>query len=213
MSAALSDDLLARLSNFATESFGLRFPPDRWSELARGIASAALELGIADLEGWAESLVGGMRLPEQLVAIANHLTISETYFFRQRESFDLLESEALPARLAERRQHVRGLRIWSAGCASGEEPYSVAILIRNRFPEVVPETVRILGTDINSRGPRARRTCLLHRVVFSRRTGVAQGGILQGDAARPVRTHSGNQTYGSLRSAEFGRAFLSRRVR
>lgn len=147
---ALSNDLLGRLSGFATDTFGLRFPPDRWNELARGVASAALELGIADLEGWAENLVEGVPSTDHLHALANHLTISETYFFRQREAFTLLEREIFPTRLAERRQQSRPLRVWSAGCASGEEPYSIAILIRQKFPELRADNVVIQATDINS---------------------------------------------------------------
>lgn len=150
MIPSLSNDLLSRLSGLATAEFGLRFPPDRWNELARGVASAALELGIPDLEGWAEELVGGSPPVDQLKAVANHLTISETYFFRQRETFQALEKEIFPARLAERRQQGRPLRIWSAGCASGEEPYSIAILIRQKLPELRPESVVIHATDINS---------------------------------------------------------------
>lgn len=145
-----SNDLLSRLSGLATAEFGLRFPPDRWNELARGVASAALELGIPDLEGWAAELVSGTPSGDQLKAVANHLTISETYFFRQRDTFNVLEQEIFPARLAERRRQGRPLRIWSAGCASGEEPYSIAILIRQKFPELRPETVVIHATDINS---------------------------------------------------------------
>lgn len=150
MTPAFSSEVLARLSDWATAQFGLRFPPDRWNELARGMASAALELGISDLEGWAATLAD---LPpgEQLKTIANHLTISETYFFRHRETFTALEREIFPTRIAERRQQGRMLRIWSAGCASGEEPYSVAILLRQRFADFRPEQVAITGTDLNSR--------------------------------------------------------------
>jgi chemotaxis protein methyltransferase CheR len=146
----LSHDLLSRLSGLATAEFGLRFPPDRWNELARGVASAALELGIPDLEGWAENLVQGSPAADHLKAVANHLTISETYFFRQRETFHALENEILPARLAVRREQGRPLRIWSAGCASGEEPYSIAILLRQKFPDLRQDNIVIHATDINS---------------------------------------------------------------
>jgi chemotaxis protein methyltransferase CheR len=151
MTPDFSNDLLGRLSGWATAEFGLRFPPDRWSELGRGVASAALELGIPDLAGWAEGLASGTAPVDHLRAVANHLTISETYFFRQRETFQALENEILPARLAFRRRQAAKLRLWSAGCASGEEPYSLAILLRERFPDVEPDRVVIAGTDVNSR--------------------------------------------------------------
>lgn len=150
MTPAFSDDLLSRLSGFATNHFGLRFPPDRWRELGRGIASAALELGISDMDGWAEHLLIAYPPEEHLNAIANHLTIPETYFFRHRETFTLLEKEIIPARLAKRRAQGRPLRFWSAGCASGEEPYSLALLLRHAFPELSADSFVIQGTDINT---------------------------------------------------------------
>lgn len=158
MSAPLQTELLARLSEWATREFGLRFPPDRWNELGRGIASAALDLGIPDLAGWTETLLCGQALPEHLHAIANHVTISETYFFRHPDSFRLLETEILPERLTCRREQKQPLRVWSAGCATGEEPYSVAMLLRQRFPDIPSAQLRIVGTDINSQVlERARR--------------------------------------------------------
>ncbi len=150
MTSPFSEDVLARLSDFATSEFGLRFPPDRWHELGRGMASAALELGVSDLQGWAENLASGKLGAEDRVSVANHLTISETYFFRHPDTFAALEREIFPARLAERRKQLRPLRIWSAGCASGEEPYSVAILLRHKFPEVRTDGIVISGTDINT---------------------------------------------------------------
>jgi chemotaxis protein methyltransferase CheR len=150
MNPGLSDDVLSRLSDFATAALGLRFPPDRWSELQRGVASAALELGIADIEGWVDALLAGGATAAHVKALANHLTIPETYFFRQRETFTLLGEKILPEVFARRRAQGRPVRIWSAACASGEEPYSVAILIRRIFPELAPGAVVIHGTDINS---------------------------------------------------------------
>ncbi|MES2692287.1 MAG: CheR family methyltransferase, partial [Verrucomicrobiota bacterium] len=131
------------MSDLATETLGLRFPPDRWSELARGVASAALELGISDVESWVESLLAGNATTAHIKALANHLTIGETYFFRHRESFTLMGERILPERFAARQAQGRPLRIWSAACSSGEEPYSVAILLRRIFPHLQPGTVSI----------------------------------------------------------------------
>lgn len=150
MSAPFPEETLGRLSAYATAQFGLRFPPDRWHELGRGIASAALELGVSDLQGWAEKFAAGALDSDDRAAVANHLTISETYFFRHPESFATLETDILPERIAKRHEQCRGLRIWSAGCASGEEPYSVAILLRQKFPAQRADRVTITGTDLNS---------------------------------------------------------------
>jgi chemotaxis protein methyltransferase CheR len=83
-----------------------------------------------------------------LEAFIAELTIGETYFFRHRAQFDALERTVLPDLIARRSQE-RRLRIWSAGCATGEEPYSLAILLDRMLPDRGAWSVMILGTDIN----------------------------------------------------------------
>lgn len=150
MISGLSDDAVSRMSPFATAAFGLRFPPDRWSELARGVASAGLELGVSDLSGWVESVLSGGATMVHLQALANHLTVAETYFLRHREVFAALAEQILPERFAMRQAQARSVRVWSAACASGEEPYSVAMIVRRSLPAVAHGGVAIFGTDLNS---------------------------------------------------------------
>ncbi|HEY0873546.1 MAG TPA: CheR family methyltransferase [Vicinamibacterales bacterium] len=85
-------------------------------------------------------------MPGEIGTLAEALTVPETYFFRNREQFDALSDVALPDRLAAR-AGVRQLRILSAGCASGEETYSLAMTVR----DVVDPSwaVSILGVDAN----------------------------------------------------------------
>lgn len=78
------------------------------------------------------------------------VTVGETYFFRNQAHFSALRYEILPALIAERRQsHNKQLRIWSAGCATGEEPYSLAMLLRELLPDYQDWSLMIMGTDIN----------------------------------------------------------------
>ena len=76
------------------------------------------------------------------------LTTGESYFFRDKGHFYLLQHIILPE-LIKRKGNNHTLRIWSAGCSSGEEPYSVAILLDRFFPDLKGWEVFILGTDIN----------------------------------------------------------------
>lgn len=87
------------------------------------------------------------------------ITIGETYFFRNQDQFNALRSDVLPALIEKRRkQGFRQLRLWSAGCASGEEIYSLAILLRELIPDIASWNIYLLGTDINSTSlDRARR--------------------------------------------------------
>jgi chemotaxis protein methyltransferase CheR len=84
---------------------------------------------------------------EEISVLANDITIGETYFFRHSEQFRALTEIALPERLAAR-QTVRQLRILSAACASGEEPYTLAIIIRDLLAGQGWKT-SIVGVDLN----------------------------------------------------------------
>jgi chemotaxis protein methyltransferase CheR len=84
-------------------------------------------------------------LSEQVI---DALTTNETTFFRDLHPFESLRNHILPA-LIERKRLSRSLFIWSAGCSSGQEPYSVAMLIREDFPQLAEWQVSILGTDVS----------------------------------------------------------------
>ncbi len=78
------------------------------------------------------------------------LTVGETYFFRDQGQIDALRSHILPQLIAERQKTGnKELRLWSAGCASGEEPYSLVMLLHELLPDIEDWRVTVLGTDIN----------------------------------------------------------------
>jgi chemotaxis protein methyltransferase CheR len=86
---------------------------------------------------------------EELCALAEQLTVNETYFFRYADHFRAFAEVVIPDRIQARAQE-RRLRILSAGCASGEEAYSLAILIRDRLPELASWDITIHGIDVNA---------------------------------------------------------------
>jgi chemotaxis protein methyltransferase CheR len=86
---------------------------------------------------------------EELCALAEQLTVNETYFFRYADHFRAFAEVVVPNRI-QARAHQRRLRILSAGCASGEEAYSIAILIRDRLPELASWDITIHGIDVNA---------------------------------------------------------------
>lgn len=98
-----------------------------------------------------EELVQHLRLrknPALERAIAEAMTINETSFFRDSRPFELLRTELLP-RLIEARRPARSLRFWSAACATGQEAYSLGILLREHFSLLADWNIRIEGTDIS----------------------------------------------------------------
>jgi chemotaxis protein methyltransferase CheR len=100
-------------------------------------------------------------------AIAEAMTINETSFFRDTRPFELLRTELLP-KLIEARRLQRSLRIWSAACSTGQEGYSLAMLLLEHFPALAGWNIRIEGTDIsNEVVDRARSGCY-HRIEINR---------------------------------------------
>jgi chemotaxis protein methyltransferase CheR len=82
--------------------------------------------------------------------IIQEITVGETYFFRNQPQFNALRDVILPPIIAQRRaQNQRYLRLWSAGCATGEEPYSLAMLLRDLLPDWREWSLFILATDLN----------------------------------------------------------------
>lgn len=145
----LPDALLSELSDFLEVHMGLHFPRERWRDLERGVAAASGEAGHADAETFIRWLLGAPLTRTRIEVLASHLTIGETYFFREKASLDILEQRILPELLQARAQGERRLRIWSAGCCSGEEPYSIAMLLDRLIPDPEKWNVSILATDIN----------------------------------------------------------------
>jgi chemotaxis protein methyltransferase CheR len=147
----LPDPLWERLSHFIAENIGLHFPPERITDLQRGLGAAAAEFGFADHARCAEWVLSGALTRPQLHALAGHLTVGETYFFRERKTFEALSNVILPEIISRRRGREQRLRLWSAACCTGEEAYSLAILLQQLLPDWKDWNVTILATDINER--------------------------------------------------------------
>lgn len=149
MTSHISKSLLSELSEFVSTRMGLHFPVDRWDDLERGIVSAASEFGSKDVESCIKWLISSPLTKQEFEILASHLTIGETYFFRDKKIFDILNHQILPELIMSRRKNEKCLRFWSAGCATGEEPYSIAILLRRMIPDIEEWNITILATDIN----------------------------------------------------------------
>ncbi|MBI4639962.1 MAG: tetratricopeptide repeat protein [Candidatus Tectomicrobia bacterium] len=146
---SLSEILLSQLSEFINAHMGLYFPRGRWRDLERGIGSAAQEFGFKDIESCIPWLMSPPLTKNQIEILARHLTVGETYFFREKKSFEVLEEHIIPELIQARRGTDQHLKIWSAGCCTGEEPYSIAMLLDRLIPDIKNWRITILATDIN----------------------------------------------------------------
>ncbi len=145
----LSHSLLSDFSMFVEERMGLHFPEERFRDLERGIFSAAKEFGYKDACSYLGWLLSTPLSHSQVEMLASHLTVGETYFYRDKGSFDALGEHILPGLIQSRRGKEQRLRFWSAGCATGEEAYSIAMLLDNFVPDIKDWSITILATDIN----------------------------------------------------------------
>jgi chemotaxis protein methyltransferase CheR len=119
----------------------------RW-RIETALSSLLRERGVTSLDELITILVMGKE-PNLSQQVVEALLNNETYFFRDRSPFDLIAHHALPA-LAERRKDQRRLRIWSAGCSTGQEVYSLAMLFAEAPQQWAGWTIDILGTDVST---------------------------------------------------------------
>ncbi|MBI5302725.1 MAG: tetratricopeptide repeat protein [Chloroflexi bacterium] len=146
---ALSQGDYDRFRIFVLERIGLDFPEDKRAMLGRGLAQVMDVIGCADLDELyrrLSNLPTSGALWDQVISV---LTVGETYFFRNTSHFDALTKYVLPRIVQEREHTNRRIRIWCAGCSTGEEPYSIAILLKEILPNLESWNVLVLATDIN----------------------------------------------------------------
>lgn len=133
-------DLVHRESAIVLDSSKTYLVETRLASLARQEQAASVTELVRRLQAHATS-----PLHTQVV---DALTTNETLWFRDVAPFDALRDDLLPE-LVRSRATERSLTVWSAACSSGQEPYSVALLLRERFPELAAWQVRILASDLS----------------------------------------------------------------
>jgi chemotaxis protein methyltransferase CheR len=149
--SAVPESSLEVLRELLAEHLGIRFSAQRDGVLGRALAAVAEELGFPDAETCLAEFLSSPMERRHLEALAAHVTVGETYFFRGPRTLAAFERDLLLPLIEARRASGRYLRIWSAGCATGEEPYSIAMLLARLIPDIEDWRITILATDINPR--------------------------------------------------------------
>jgi len=142
--------LLLRLSEYLTAKIGLHFSNRNRNDLHQKMTAAMTDFGFENVGEFIEWLLSLSPTQKQIEILASHLTVGETYFFREKRAFEILEQSILPGLIDARRRTAKRLRFWSAGCSTGEEPYSIAILLEKLIPDLKDWNITILATDINT---------------------------------------------------------------
>ena len=134
---------------------GLVFDDSRRDSLSYSLGERLTACGVGTVGEYLALLPGS---PDEVQALLNAVTIQETHFFRNPPQFRALRQHVLPQLI--RRAATSGnrrLRVWSAGCSTGEEPYSVAMLLRELLPLTDGWDVRVVATDVSTRALDAAR--------------------------------------------------------
>lgn len=164
----IADLLAARTGQHLTES-------RRW-RVNSALAGLFREHGISNVDQLVCLLASprtGPESPDLSQQVVEALLNNETYFFRDKPTFDQLPQEILPE-LARRRAGTKRLSIWSAGCSTGQEVYSLAMLFAEQKERWAGWSIELIGTDVSHRAINAARSGLFSQFEVQRGLGVTQ---------------------------------------
>ncbi len=128
-----------------TPSFGLQWRPLKRRGIERRIKNRMARIGLSHFEEYLDKIKADAEERNQLLKV---LKVTISRFFRDQEVFQAIGSSVIPALLGGKNK--KDFKVWSIGCASGEEPYSVSILWKEKFEKIWPQVyLSILATDID----------------------------------------------------------------
>jgi len=147
--ARLTDRDFERFSRLVYEHCGIRLPPHKRSMLEARLRKRLRAHDLHTFEDYAEMVFASKGSTEELVKLIDVVTTNKTDFFREPAHFDYLVNSALPFLVHSFGSGVKHpLRVWSAGCSTGKEPYTLAMVFKEYQARVPEFRFDILGTDI-----------------------------------------------------------------
>ena len=153
MKVELSGEHFDALRQLLARAAGLVFDDARRESMAYSVAERMRASGAVDVPTYLARLDD----PVERQALLDEVTIQETHFFRNPPQVRALRTHVLPELLRQAEANGKRLRIWSAGCSTGEEPYSIAMQLRELLPSLTGWDVKVIGTDVSTRALSAAR--------------------------------------------------------
>ncbi|HXK55101.1 MAG: protein-glutamate O-methyltransferase [Gammaproteobacteria bacterium] len=139
-------DYLREIANRRT---GIVVGEDKFDMFYSRLSRRVRKLGLRSFSDYCE-LIRTEPSECEVLELINSITTNLTSFFRENHHFDYLKQRVLPE-LVERNRMARRINVWSAGCSTGEEPYSIAISMREALPDIEEWQIGLLASDIDSR--------------------------------------------------------------
>lgn len=138
-------DFLRTVSNART---GIVVSDDKFDMFYARLSRRVRKLGLKDFSEYCKYIKDD-KGDDEVLELVNAVTTNLTAFFRENHHFEFLRDTVIPKLLKENKDE-RKIRIWSAGCSTGEEPYSLAVTLKENLPPGLPWDTQILATDIDS---------------------------------------------------------------
>ena len=161
-----TEDVLREILELVTHQASVDFRQYKTSTILRRIGRRMTVTHVHTIRDYAEYL---RSYPEEIGELVKAFLINVTQFFRDTEAFAYIRHEILPKLIAKAREHDKVLRFWTAGCATGEEPYSLAMLLSEMLGAELPEwSIKIFATDLDEAA-----------ITFARR-GIYSESLLKG---------------------------------
>lgn len=146
-----------RLVHFVKQSYGIDLSKKKQLIMGR-LSNTIMAMGFDSFEEYIDHLIRNQK-PEDLEVMLNKLTTNYTYFMREEAHFQLFTDTILPYLMKKKRDRV--LSIWSAGCSSGEEPYTISMLIKEFLGSKASMwDTRVLATDISQNALKAAKNAV-----------------------------------------------------
>jgi chemotaxis protein methyltransferase CheR len=148
----LSNELFKRLSELIYSECGIKMPPAKKTMLEARLTKRLKVLGMTDFAEYGRYLFSPQGMDSELVPMIDVVTTNKTDFFREPQHFHYLVNTAIPDLMQTTGAgHRRDLMIWSAACSSGEEPYTLAMVLEEVALRIPGFSYLILATDISTR--------------------------------------------------------------
>lgn len=145
----MNDRIFERFSEFIKAELGIKMPASKKTLLEARLQKRLRELCMSTHEEYCDYLFSPQGMEDELVNLVDVVTTNTTDFFREPKHFDLMQEKVLPELFA-RGGASRTMSIWSAGCSSGEEPYTLAMVMSEFARQNAGFTFKILATDIST---------------------------------------------------------------
>jgi chemotaxis protein methyltransferase CheR len=147
-SAKMSDQEFSYLVSIVESHLGLKMSASKKTMVAARLMRRLRELRLPDYASYCAHMRNPASFADEFPHFADLVTTHKTDFFREREHFDVLTRMVLPELLSERPRETP-LRIWSAGCSTGQEPYTIAMVLEDHLGKNSLSGFSVLGTDVS----------------------------------------------------------------